>query len=356
MNRCKGDLGTRIRRAAKPIMLVLMAGSVVALASCSKKQPPPAPVVDNTPPPPPPPENVSFEAISQEMQADPRVQFASNLEVSDEKLARAVVRLADAIARGDASKLRAVVNADSKKVITALENDGTWGEQMNNVEAVRVVYAAPYDSAANKVTLEKLVRALMEAKEGEDLPMGITPDAAYAVGAMIGSTVATKGEPIKSREDLNKFWRDMESGELVEKFLSDAQYEEQRRQMELILAGPLSATPYPNGNYLVLLAVQDKDGAQLSGWGAEEAFGGLEFNIGNTVATVKPSASAFDGTGLRGFAASGRVLAQADEEDSGKPPAEKKDESGSGDAPKDEGPKPGEKRTPAGPVQIPGGG
>jgi hypothetical protein len=114
---------------------------------------------------------VSFDTISQELGADPRVQFAPDVSVTDEAFAKAVVKLADAVARGDASKLRSIVNRDTKKVLSDLENSGLWGEQMSGVEAVRVVYAAPYDASANKITLDTALKVL-DAKSVEELPPG----------------------------------------------------------------------------------------------------------------------------------------------------------------------------------------
>ena len=326
MNRRKADTTTGIRRFARPLMLACIAGSLLTIASCSKKE---APVVEAPPPPPPPPaapENVSFDAISQELRADPRVQFAADLTVTDPNVAKSVVTLADAVAKGDAGKLRSLVNQGTKKVVSELENSGLWSEQMSGIESVRVVYAAPYDAEQNKITLDMLLKKIIEAKSVEELPAGVTNETAVAVGFSIGKALNTGDGAPKTAEDLKKYFDGIQSGETVDKFLNDPQYEESKKLVETLLADALTASPYPNGKYLVLLAVQDKDGATLSGWGAEEAFGGLEFNIGNTVQTVKPNAAAFDGVGLAGFFTTVRNINKISADDSGKPPEEKAEE------------------------------
>jgi hypothetical protein len=355
----KANRTNLIRRFARPTALALVAGSMIALASCGKKE---EPVVEAPPPPPPPPPaavNVSFDTISQDMKADSRVQFAADLAVTDENIAKSVVKLADAVAKGDAGQLRSLVNQGTKKVISDLENNGLWTQQMNGIEAVRVVYAAPYDAEANKITMDALLKKIIAVRNTNDLPAGVTADMRFTIGRLVGAAMTTGEGAPKTDEDVKKFLDGVESGETIDKFLGDSQYDDSRKLIEAMLQDALNASPYPNGKFLVILAVQDKDGATLSGWGAEEAFGGLEFNIGNTVQTVKPNAASFDGVGLNGFFTSQRHLNKLASEDSGKPPAEKAEEKkadGTGEKTKDPENDPSKKRTPAGPVQIPGGG
>lgn len=111
---------------------------ITSLSGCSKPPPPPPP-----PPPaksttPPPPEPVDTEAMVQQMQADARVQFPNSAAPTSEELARAIIGLADAFARGDAAKLRPMLDTSGASVLDELQSSGAWAETASKIEAVRI--------------------------------------------------------------------------------------------------------------------------------------------------------------------------------------------------------------------------
>ncbi|MBC7772449.1 MAG: hypothetical protein H7210_08140 [Pyrinomonadaceae bacterium] len=349
------------RNSKSALVMALLACAALSMSGCKKKEPPPVEAPPVEAPPPPPPAVVSFDSISQELQAHAAVQFASGLEVTDESLVRATVKLADALARGDASKVRALVSKPAERLIRSMESSGVWEPGMSDVEAVRVVYAGPVDESANKITMEAVVEA-MGAKQGSEIP-GMTPELAYQVAYIMGKSMAleisqsvdvTKFTPENSEKMMKALQEKM--SELTGKFLTDSKYEAARKEIEELIANLKGNAELPAGDFLVLFAVQHKDGAELSGWGAEKAFGKWQFNNGTTVADSKPRANEFDGIGLAGFSAR---LAEAPKADAEAKPGEGKPEDAKPeeDQPAKEGePGPTKKRTPAGPVNIPGGG
>lgn len=341
----------------------LLACAALSLTGCSKKEEPkeePPPVEA---PPPPPPTVVSFEAISQELQAHPAVQFASGLEVSDEALVRATVKLADSLARGDASKLRPLISKPAERTLKVAESSQIWEPGMSDIEAVRLVYVGPVDPNAGKITLETAVEVL-KAKNDDELPPGITPEIAFQIGSIIGRAMALSmfdannaaNFSAENVEKMLKAFNVLNISETISKFLSDSQYENARKEVEGLISTLQADSSIPSGEFLVLFAVQHKDGAELCGWGAEKAFSRWQFNNGTTIADVRPRASEFDGIGLGGFA--GQISkAPATTDESGKPKeGAKADETKPDESKpkKDDGPDPTKKRTPAGPINIPG--
>lgn len=119
-------------------LAVVSVGLSAGIGGCEKKKvvaPPPPP----PPPPPPAPEPVRVDGLLQAMKADARVQFPAANAPTDEKLARAVIELADALARGDAKKFEALVDAPGKGVLAELQASGAWEESTGKkIEAVRV--------------------------------------------------------------------------------------------------------------------------------------------------------------------------------------------------------------------------
>jgi len=112
-------------------------GVGASLCACEKPPPPP-------PPPkkveaPPPPEPVRADAILQTMRADARVQFPQSAAPTDEPVARAVIGLADALARGDSEKFREMLDPNGQAVLDKLVAGGHWDDSTGKViEAVRV--------------------------------------------------------------------------------------------------------------------------------------------------------------------------------------------------------------------------
>lgn len=112
-----------------------LAAACVA-AGCSKPPPPPPPApVQHTPAPRP----VEVDGLLQAMQADSRVQFPQEQAPENEELARAVIRLADALAKGDSETFRSLLDRPSQAVLDDLLGTGEWYEATAKIEAVRVV-------------------------------------------------------------------------------------------------------------------------------------------------------------------------------------------------------------------------
>jgi len=355
------------RRTSKAALAAaLLACAALSLSGCKKKEPPPEEPAPVEAPPPPAPTVVSFDSISQELQVHPAVQFASGLAVTDESLVRATVKLADALARGDAAKMRPLISKPAERAIRNMETNQIWQPGMADIEAVRLVYAGPVDPNAGKITLETAAQ-LLKARNENDLPPGITPEIAYQIGAVIGRAMAlsmfnTNDAASATPENIDKMLKAFNAlniNDTITKFLNDSQFENARKEVEGIISTLQADSPLPSGEYLLLFAVQHKDGAELSGWGAEKAFGKWQFNNGTTVADIKPRASEFDTIGMAGFSAQ-LAQAPAAADDANKPkdakPDEKPPEGGQTKKPEDEPNGPIKKRTPAGPIGIPGGG
>src|SRR5262245_53734699 len=120
------------------VALATLASAGVLLSGCSKPPPPPPP-----PPPrkvaPPPPEPVKTDALLQAMKADARVQFPQGAAPTDEGIARAVISLADALARGDTDKMKTMLDPAGKTVLDKLVAAGAWEDSTGKaIEAVRV--------------------------------------------------------------------------------------------------------------------------------------------------------------------------------------------------------------------------
>ena len=70
---------------------------------------------------------------------DARVQFPQTHAPTDDSLARAILLLADAIAKGDSDRMAPLLAADAKNDLDVLTASGEWDESVEQIEAVRVV-------------------------------------------------------------------------------------------------------------------------------------------------------------------------------------------------------------------------
>ena len=144
-------------RARTPLGTVILASAIVALAlgvgglgGCEKKKK----IVKLPPTPPPaapvaPP--VSFDTLAQELKVDPRVQFSQDLAITDEAFARASLKLADALAKGDAKALGGMTVRRVNDGIALLESSKQWEPATRGLEAVRIIAAAPPPSSLSKI-------------------------------------------------------------------------------------------------------------------------------------------------------------------------------------------------------------
>jgi len=111
-----------------------------AFPGCEKKKPPP-------PPPPPPPKKVvkatpdpvDINGVMSAVKPDGRVQFPQSHAPADRSLAEATIKLASALAKGDAKEFGAMLDPGAKAILEELVSSGGWGETTKKIEQVRVV-------------------------------------------------------------------------------------------------------------------------------------------------------------------------------------------------------------------------
>lgn len=239
-------------------------------SGCSKPPPPPPPPPPprETPPPPPPP--VSFEALGQEMRTDRRVTAAPGLDVTDESFARAAMQLADALARGDHAKSSSLMTRRAAALVSELVSSGAWDEQTKNIEAVRIVYAAP--------------------------PVGSGDlDRAAAVDALVRES--EKQLAAKKAQ----YERDMMPAEEMQRRLA-METEAMMRLAEVLRLETDASKIEDRPSMVLLLAVQDPQGSYLLGWGGQNAgTGQWLFNNVSTIALARKRAQDWDGIGMLGF-------------------------------------------------------
>lgn len=75
----------------------------------------------------------------QTVKPDARVHFGQSHAPTDETLAQAILQFADAIAKGDSTRMGTMLAMESKSDLDALVGSGQWEEGTANIEAVRVV-------------------------------------------------------------------------------------------------------------------------------------------------------------------------------------------------------------------------
>lgn len=257
-------------RAALALGLVALSA---VLGACGKKAPPP-------PPPPPPPVTkvveeppaLSMTTIAQELKADSRVSFASGVTITDEGFARAAVKLADAIARGDAAKLGAMLTRKGKGVLDELTSSGGFTDATKPIEAVRVVFA--------------------QAPGGlSDIDRGAALE-------------AIRKENIK---ELERFRQQLLRGGINEedvKRVLAARTAELEKATSALSSGEAqgaSALGEGKAEMVLLLAVQDPRGSYLLGWAGSKAGEGWLFTNAATTPLTRGRAADWDGVGVLGF-------------------------------------------------------
>ncbi|MBA4028009.1 MAG: hypothetical protein C0475_02520 [Planctomyces sp.] len=240
----------------------------LGVAACEKKAPPPPP-----PPPPvvtPPPDPVSFDAILREMNADRRVTIAQDVTITDESFARSSVRLASALATGDESAFASLLTRSGQRVLNELSSSGQWGQATSGLESVRVVYAAPPGSASvERTQTEEALRAAAQTQLDE-----------------LVDQLRTQG---------------VQADEIARRRLAreaELNAENARRvassEVQVFGAGTVP-------EQVLLLAVQDAQGAYLLGWSAARAGEGWIFSPAPTRPQERARAAEWDGVGPRGF-------------------------------------------------------
>lgn len=125
------------------------------------------------------------------MKVDARVTYPQAHAPVDESLARAVIELADAIARGDDKKFRAMVTPDQQTILDGLVSSGEWADSTKKIEAVRVVSMSESLGDGSNATAARVTLAVQE------------PGAAYTLGwsgKKSGTTWTFTGSPTAATE------------------------------------------------------------------------------------------------------------------------------------------------------------
>ncbi len=334
--------------------LIGLVGALSLVSGCSKPPPPPPPPAPAPPPPPPP--NIKLEDVGQEMHVDARVQVAPGMEVGpeDRDLASAVLKLADAVAKGDSAEIQPLLTRGAQSILDTLKANGGWESGTSKIEAVRIVAvqpgvnfssasAAPAPSAAVGGVVSTMLENLpQEQRKAVQEAMGKLSDDPSALQANVDAAIAKMKEMGMSDQLI-------------------AQMQEGKKHLEEA-AKVMASTP-PAENLVgtgILLAVQDPGGAYLMGWQADKIDGHWVFSSAPSNGDERPRASAFDGIGEAGFSM-GQLAANDSADDATAAPSDHKpqaDEPSSPNAPapaQPSAPGPRKKSTPAGPITIPGG-
>lgn len=112
----------------------------VGMTGCKeKKKPAPPPVTNRNDAPPPPPPTFNVQTVAQSIGADNRVKIAGEQEVLDESFAKASIELADAIARGNDSGLRSLLQRPDGSTLDQLIDTDDWYAETGKIEQVRVI-------------------------------------------------------------------------------------------------------------------------------------------------------------------------------------------------------------------------
>lgn len=260
-------------------------------------------------PAPPPPPDIALETVAQDMKADARVQFAAEMKLPEEKLdlAKAIIKLADALAKGDAKAMKPLLTRRAQTLLADLQNSGGWEEATKQVEAVRIVLirdgvdfgavgTAKIPEGEITGTLMSKVMELMNGLPPEQLA-AITKAAQEAMAGIDPAALAK--DPSKIAEFQTKITEAMKA----------AGVSEEMQQKLADLNKPAEAAPVetPAGGSTVgtgvLIAIQDIHGSYVLGWDAQKVGDAWVFNNAPSAADIRPRASMWDGVGPEAFQA-----------------------------------------------------
>src|SRR5437773_2489208 len=137
--RTKSVVGGQRSAAGRIIAVALVAATLALGAGCEKKKKP-------APPPPPPPkpkvvipDPVDVNAVAQQLHADARVNFPTANAPADRSLAESVIKLANALAKGDAEGMKPLLDKGAQSVLDELVGSGGWAEGTKPIGQVRIV-------------------------------------------------------------------------------------------------------------------------------------------------------------------------------------------------------------------------
>jgi len=333
------------RCVALGLMVFVSTGVMVG---CPKEEPPPPPAPP--PPPPPPPPMISVQSLLAEGRFDARLTSAADVQMTDESMARASVRLADAIARGDARAMREMLAPDARATLNDLIASGEWDDATAAIEQVRVIYSAEavvpsrdafdltafvtgvYDSflaAIQSMEGGEMTEVLRLATQGIQTPYGNMPLMSFVTFSTM-LDAAMRSDPNKPIED-SEFERvDREAAAQLEELLRAG-----GEASPALGALPTTLTEIAmdlwteytaNGGTLahareellnaleragiapwragLILAVQDTGGAYLMAWKAipsTTSQGGWVFGSETASRYTRARAADWDGIGPTGF-------------------------------------------------------
>lgn len=356
------------------LMVAGMACVMVVSPACEKKKPPPpAPVRDTAPPPPPPPSTVHLASILSGMSLDARVQVADDAQVLDERLGRAALEFAQSLVRGDMSDINARLGRVSKRTLEDLANTGEWDEAVADIEIVRIVYIsdvepgtttdAPAMPETPELTAESLRDELLKAirEDPASLNQGalaslagdFEPEQLQMAQAMFGPELM--GQLMQMQ---NKLLANPANAEAVIQEMYDSgllaqlanslggmmeQMQDSMAEMASVFGG--------NDGSAVTYAIQTPGEAYLLRFSIGRAGSEFVFNGIESIADVRARASDFDGESGELTLAAGGLPTLPVDFGGGRnlpPPS-----TSSGDTPED-APGGPTKRTPGGPITIPG--
>ena len=127
-----------MQSAATVAMVTMVAAPGMMMTACSPPPPPPAPP-PAPPPPPPPAEPIQIDPLMQSVKPDQRVQFPQVAAPVVETLARAVIKLAEAIAKGDSAAMGPMLDPAARGILERLVAGGEWETTTQKIQAVRIV-------------------------------------------------------------------------------------------------------------------------------------------------------------------------------------------------------------------------
>ena len=337
------NMAANVRRGAR--VIGGLAGVVFALLLMGCPKPPPPPPQPPPPQAPPPPPPVSLESLGQDMSVDARVSFAPGLEVEhdQEALGRAIVTLADTLAKGDAEKLGAMLDASGKALLNDLTTSGAWAEQTKGLEAVRVVFVGGGVSFTRAGATREQMQAILDA----------SPDTPEPVRKAFLDAMEKMQTP-EGRGELRANTQAM-----LDAAKAGGASPERIALIEEIMRTFDPAPTEASGGTGVLIALQDAKGAYLTGWRAVQVGETWTFGGAPSSPAARPLAQNFDGIGAAGFmggsAEAAAPVEQPKKEGDSADAGEKAEEGGGGGG--GGGEDPGRRKsTPAGPIRIPGGG
>lgn len=355
--------------------------AVIVIAGC-KKEPPPAPPAP-APPPPPAPTTIKLEDLAQEMRVDARVQFTPEMEIEESQsdLARAVISMADAVAKGNADTLRPMLTRNAQALLDDLQDKGEWEDATGKIEAVRVVYLGPAPAilnmasiASNMDQMQDMMATMMPkimalGAAMEQVLAGIPPEAQEAIRAK-AQEIQAVGQGVKpgtspeqmtsqAREAMDVMIRELEAAGAAPDAVANLRstFEEFIKAMPAMPEAVADGGGSGGASTAVILAIQDPAGSYLLGWTADQAFDKWVFTNAPTSRDVRARASAWDGIGEAGF---GEMVAAMppplmDDPSGSSSPGNSPSSGGSSGSSPSDSQSPNRKNTPAGPITIPGG-